>query len=85
MKRTFIRIICWVLFAWFFYYFYYFVIWKIMSLITYVNESDVLPIYILAGVLDIITVLVIYGEKIRKNIKESICLKTSDENKKDHP
>lgn len=85
MKRTLIRIICWVLFAWFFYYLYYFVILGIDNLIwSNLSDYENISLHILAGVLDIITVLVIYGEKIRKDIKESICLKTSDENKGNH-
>lgn len=85
MKRTLIRIICWVLLAWFFYYLYYFVILGIDNLIwSNLSDYENISLYILAGVLDIITVLVIYGEKIRKDIKESICLKTSEEDEENH-
>lgn len=85
MKRTLIRIVCWVLLAWFFYYLYYFVILGIDNLIwSNLSDYENISLYILAGVLDIITVLVIYGEKIRKDIKESICLKTSEEDEENH-
>ncbi|WP_050635370.1 hypothetical protein [Candidatus Stoquefichus sp. SB1] len=71
MKETFLKVVCWVLLALFCFYIYWFVIVKTEMFLfqTQIDSIDELRTFILAGVLDLTMIIVIYGEKIRRDLK----------------
>lgn len=69
MKETFLKVVCWVLLAWFCLFIYWFVIVKTHMFLFQTDLIDELWTLILAGVLDLTMIIVIYGEKIRRDLK----------------
>ncbi|MBS5111126.1 MAG: hypothetical protein KHZ15_00360 [Coprobacillus cateniformis] len=64
MKKKLLKILGWILFEWMMFYVYYLVIAKI-KMFVYQTESISEPfVFALAMILDLTTLIVIYGEKI---------------------